>query len=147
MQLQNPEFVLELSDDWKQSPTSDPEQFTFGSAEKGASLVISVMLANIPRLRLIEVARQLIAEREQAEQAVAGRKITFGDKWVQPDVTGDLAEVAYAGYDDQGNIFRFMGFVTEAKVVSFWCSVCTSDNEFSKRVFDETYRGFRFYVP
>jgi hypothetical protein len=61
--------------------------------------------------------------------------------------SGDVVDIAYAGYDDRGRIFRFMGFVTEAKMLSFYCETMTTDNELSKRIFDEAFRGLKFYVP
>ena len=62
-------------------------------------------------------------------------------------MSGEVGHVAYAGYDAEGNIFRFMGWTTQAKVLSFWVSTKTADNEFSKQVFDEAFGGLRFYIP
>jgi hypothetical protein len=40
-----------------------------------------------------------------------------------------------------------MGWVTRAKFLSLWVSTQTQDNDFSKRVFDEVFQGFRFFIP
>ncbi len=61
--------------------------------------------------------------------------------------TEDVAEVAYAGCAVRGTIFRFFGFVTTRKVLSFWVSTSTTDNEFSKLIFAEVFGGLKFYVP
>ena len=58
-----------------------------------------------------------------------------------------MVEIAYAGYDNQGRIFRFMGFVTTHKIASFYCESTSIKNEQAKQVFDECFRGFQFYVP
>ena len=147
MQFDHQEFVLTLGDDWRQLPTNDPEQFVFESGKQQTTLTISLVRAGVPKARLLEVARHFSGMREEAERVDRSRKITFGDKWVELKPSGDVAEIAYAGHDDRGRIFRFFGFVTQAKVLSFYCETVTTDNEFSKRVFDEAFRSFQFYVP
>jgi len=44
--------------------------------------------------------------------------------------SGDVAEVAYAGFYPSGTVFRFLGFVTQLKLLSFWVATKTRDNEF-----------------
>jgi len=141
------DFQLHLNRDWMQIPNDDPERFNFASNEMRTAIVISTMPARLSRSRLLEAAERLAEARRKAEQSVPGRKVTFGDNWVELKENGELGHVAYAGYDDQGNIFRFMGWVTEMKILSLWVSTETTDNALSKRVFDEVFAGFRFYVP
>jgi hypothetical protein len=105
------------------------------------------MRAAVPRSRLEEIAGGFLTMREQAEHIDPSREITFGDKWVEPKPDGDVVEIAYAGYDNRGRIFRFKGFVTEAKILSFYCESQTNDNDLSKKVFSEAFEGFKFYVP
>ncbi len=147
--IKHEEFLFHLEGDWVQVPGNDPQQFSFESASKKTSVVLSVMAPlNIPKDKLTEVAKKFAEVREQAERAARTKeKVVFGDKWVELKPSGDLAEVAYAGYDDRGAIFRFFGFVTQRKVLSFWVITTTTDNDFSKKVFDEVYRALKFYVP
>ena len=147
--IKHDEFVFTLGGDWKQVKSSDPKQFSFESAEKKTSVVLSVMgQLNIPQQRLTEVAQKFAEVRKSAErQARPDQTLQFGDNWVELKPSGDVAEVAYAGYDPSGTVFRFFGFVTQRKVISFWVATQTRDNEFSKRVFDEVFRGLKFYVP
>lgn len=147
--IKHEEFVFKLGGDWAQFKGDDPEQFTFESKAKNTSVVLSVMgPLNIPKERLVEVAEKFAQMRQDAEQkARAGNPVQFGDRWVQLKPEGDVAEVAYAGYDPSGTVFRFFGFVTQRKVLSFWVATETNDNEFSKRVFDEVFKGLQFYVP
>ena len=147
MRFDHQEFVLQLTSDWQQRATNDSEQFVFESPAKQTTLTVSVVAAGVPKPRLLEVARHFLGMREQAERIDRTRKITFGDKHVELKPFGDVAEIAYAGYDDRGRIFRFFGFVTEAKVLSFYCETVTTDNEFSKQTFDEAFKSFKFFVP
>lgn len=147
--IKHDEFVFTLGGDWRQVQSSDPEQFSFESKDKKTSVVLSVMgQLNIPQHRLTEVAQKFAEVRKDAErQARSGQSLQFGDNWVELKPSGGVAEVAYAGFDPTGIVFRFFGFVTQRKVLSFWVATETRDNEFSKRVFDEVFRGLKFYVP
>src|SRR5262249_46648479 len=129
--------------------STGPEQFSFESKERKTSVVLSVVgPLNIPKQRLTEVAGKFAEIRRDAEQkARPSQKLQFGDQWVELKPTGDVAEVAYAGFDPSGTVFRFFGFVTQRKVLSFWVATETRDNEFSKQVFDEVFKGLKFYVP
>jgi len=145
--IKHDEFVFKLGGDWVRVPSSDTNQFSFESKSNKTSVVLSVMPRNVPQERLVEVAKKFAEVRQRAEEdARKGRKIQFGDKWVELRPTRDVAEVAYAGFDDK-TVFRFFGFVTQRKVLSFWVATETRDNELSKRVFDEIYKGLKFYVP
>ena len=146
--LKHEEFQLELGNGWVQVKDDDPEQFTFESTELRSSVVISVMLAHLPKERLLEAAGVLAESRKQAElNADPTRKVVFGDSWVTIAEAGEAGHIAYAGYDDRGQVFRFMGWVTQLKVLSFWVVTETRDNEFSERVFDEVFSGFRIIIP
>lgn len=149
IQLKNDEFTFELQGDWVQIPSEDPEQFKFESKSKNTSVVLSVMASlNIPQAKLVDTANKFAAIRQQAEKdARNGETVTFGDQWVELKPTKDVVDVAYAGYDQHGTIFRFYGFVTQRKVLSLWVTTTTKDNEFSKQVFDEIFKGLKFYVP
>ena len=86
---------------------------------------------------------RLDAERHARE----GAKLEFGDTWAKLQPSGDVAELGYAGFDPQGSIFRFLGYVTQRKVVSFWLVTESRDSEASGKIFDEAFRGLKFYVP
>ena len=70
----------------------------------------------------------------------------FGDNWVELKDDKELGHVAYAGYDDR-TIFRFMAWVTQAKILNLYVETETRDNALAEAVFDEVFSGFRFYVP
>ena len=95
-----------------------------------------------------QIAEKFLEFRRKGEaEADRTRVVTFGDQWVTPKPNEQVVEVAYAGYDNRGRIFRFIGFITTHKVVSFYCETMSKDNGEAKRVFDDSFRGFRFYVP
>jgi hypothetical protein len=141
------EFVVRLGGDWRQVPSADPHQVSLTSEEKKSHVVISAVMANIPRGRLLEGAQVMAKARRDGELHVRqGRNVTFGDECVELKEGGEIGHVAYAGYDDQ-TIFRFMGWTTQRKMLSFWVSTETRDNDASKAVFDEVFKGFQFYIP
>ncbi len=147
--IKHDEFTLSLGGDWTQAKSSDAAQFNFTSKEKKTSVVLSIVSPlNVPKERLVEVATKFAQIRKDAEEKVrVGTNIQWGDRWVELKPSGDVAEVAYAAFDPAGTIFRFFGFVTQRKILSFWVSTETGDNDFSKKVFDEVYKGLKFYVP
>lgn len=147
MHFDHHEFVLDLAPSWTTLSGTDPKQFQFESKPLASTLTISVVPAGIPRARMQEVAEKFSEIRREAEGVDTSRVVTFGDQWVKPKPDEEVVEIGYAGYDDRGRIFRFMGFVTTHKVVSFYCETVTDDNEQAKRAFDEAFRGFRYYVP
>ena len=149
MTLQHEEFLLQLPGDWQQVESDDPERWNAESRELGSSVVLSIIpRMNLPLSRLRAAAEKLAEARRNSEQAARpGQKIVYGDQWIEVKPSGDVVEVAYAGYDESGMIFRFIGFVTQGKVLSLWVATSGRDNATSKRAFDQAFRGLRFYVP
>jgi hypothetical protein len=147
IKLETEEFLLTLAGDWVQHGGEEPHQFRFSSERLGATAIVSFERGRLSRDRLLEGAKVLSSARIHAE-VDSDPAMELGDNWVQlREEEGDVfGHVAYACYN-QTSIRRFMGWVTEAKFLSFW--VCTEgrDNEHSKRVFDEVFAGLRFYVP
>jgi hypothetical protein len=145
--IKHDEFAFKLRGDWIRVPGSDTNQFSFESKSNKTSVVLTLEALTISQDKLVEVAKKFAEIRQKAEQdSRKGQTIQFGDTWVELRPSKDVAEVAYAGYDDKA-VFRFFGFVTRWKIMSFWVATVTRDNEFSKKVFDDVYRGLKFYVP
>ncbi|MGZ8407194.1 MAG: hypothetical protein ACXWVJ_04120, partial [Caulobacteraceae bacterium] len=122
VEVKHEEFSLTLPDGWNQVHDPDPERWAFESGELGSSAVFSILPGmRIPKDRLTEAAQRFATIRKDAEQrARPGQRITYGDEWVELKPGGDVAEVAYAAFDESGTIFRFVGFVTQVKVLSLW---------------------------
>ena len=141
------EFQINLSTEWRETPSSDPTQWLFSSASKRSSAAVSVMPIHVKKERLLDVAEEVANRRRAAEiQARSGRGVEFGDNWVELKDDKELGHVAYAGYDDR-TIFRFMAWVTQAKILNLYVETETRDNALAEAVFDEFFSGFRFYVP
>jgi hypothetical protein len=144
------EFVFTIAGDWKQLASQDPDQFNFESKTLKSTIVISITNGiSVPQDRLVDVAKKFLELRVDAErEARAGVTLEFGDSWAKLQPSGDVAELGYAGFDPQsGTVFRFLGYATQRKVVSFWLATESKDTEASRRVFDEAFKGFKFYVP
>jgi hypothetical protein len=92
------------------------------------------MQAQIPREKMRAAGEKMLELRRQSEFINRGGAVTLGDQWVTPKPDGESVEIAYAGYDNRG-IFRFMGFATTHKIVSFYCDTSSKDNEQTKRIF------------
>ncbi|MGC3962350.1 MAG: hypothetical protein QM803_03225 [Rhodocyclaceae bacterium] len=146
--IKHDEFVFTLPDGWVQVKSDDSESWSFESKEMKTSIVLSIVPGlNIPPARLTEVAKKFASIRKEVEQkARPGKKISYGDEWVELRPSGDVADIAYAAYDD-ASIFRFMGYVTQRKILSFWISTAGKDNNLSKQAFDVAFKGLKFYVP
>jgi hypothetical protein len=148
MHFDHREFVLDLDSSWISLGGNDPEQHLFESKALASTLTISVMSAAIPEAKMKQAAQKLLDLRRMAETETRPTGVVaFGDQRVTPKLDQHLVEVAYTGYDNRGRIFRFMGFVTNEKIVSFYCETVSKDNEQAKRTFDDCFCGFRFYVP
>jgi hypothetical protein len=107
-------------------------------------LTLSVMPVAIPEAKSKKTAEKALEFRREAEAQVDPiRKVTFGDQWVTPKPDEHLVEMGYAGHDDRGYIFRFLGFVTTRRIVNFQCETKTQDDEQAKRVFDNCFRGVK----
>jgi hypothetical protein len=145
--LETSEFQLRLGGDWRQVPSSDAELYSFESKTLKTVVVISVLPAAIPREKLLAAANAMADSRRRAEQRVRGGGVHFGDNWVELKENGNAGHVAYAGYDDDGTVFRFMGWATQRKFLSFFVSTETRDNDLSKKIFGEVFEGFKFTIP
>ncbi len=93
------------------------------------------------------IFRRVPAQTHRVErEADPTRLVTFDDQRVTPKPDEQVVEAAYAGYDNRGRVFRFAGFVTAQKIVSFYCETVSKDNGQAKQIFGDSFRGFKFYV-
>lgn len=145
--IETDEFKLGLDFGWIQHESEEPDQFLFASESRGATVVISYVQAQIPQNLLLEAAETTSRARLEAETQADPRAI-FGQHWVEmrEDNGHPLAHVAYACRNDH-SISRYMGWVTEAKFLNLWVCIETLDEDVAKRVFEEVFEGFRFFVP
>jgi len=110
-------------------------------------LTISIMTTGVKKERMREVADKFFQFRLAAEREDKQRNAVIGESWVEVQNSGDVIELAYGGHDSRKRVFRFKGFVTEAKVVSFYLETIGRPDEESKATFQQAFEGFKFYVP
>jgi len=146
--IRHPHFHLQLGGDWRQVPSPDAQQFLLESQARKSSIVISVLQLRVPQEKLVDAAVALAEGRRQGElNASPASKITLGEMLIDLKENGQAGHVAYAGYDDEGRFFRFMGWVTRIKAFSLWVSTTTHDNDESKAVFGEVFDALRLAIP
>lgn len=146
--IKHPHFHLQLDGDWTQVQSPDAEQFCFESRSRKSSIVISVMPLRVPRDKLLDAALALAEGRRLGElESNPTAKVTLGEMLVDLKENGQAGHVAYAGYDDQGRIFRFMGWVTQIKAFNLWVCTRTRNNDESKAVFGEVFDALRLAIP
>lgn len=132
---------LELPAGFVQVPSLDGAQFSFESAERGASVVLSIMPVDIPVEGLMAFAEVFLQARMAAETAArSGASISKVAREMAPD--GQEAQVAYAGRDD-GCIFQFLGWASNRKFVSLWVGTQGHDDDHALHVLDTLCAGLR----
>ncbi len=87
-----------------------------------------------------------IVRRDAELRTRSERNVRFGDSWVELTNDGEVGYIAYAGYDDH-TVFRVMGWITQAKILSLTVETETRDSTFARAVADEVLDGFRPYLP
>ena len=149
MHVEHEELIFSLPGDWRAVPANDREQLCFESDERHASIVLSVMGAlSLPVSRLEEVARKFAQIRADAEiSARAPGTVRFQEPWVQLKAAEELAEVAYAGTDDQGFTLRFYRVVSRRKVVSVWVAAEGANERTANAIVDDAIKGLRVLIP
>lgn len=147
LEIKNQHFILQLPPGWTQLPSDDAEQYVFKSAPANSMLTISIMAIGVKKERMREVADKFFQFRLTAEREDKQRSAVIGESWVEPQDSGDVIELAYGGQDIRKRVFRFKGFVTQAKVVSFYLETIGSPDEEAKTTFQQAFEGFKFYVP
>jgi len=143
--INHKEFLLKLAGDWVQRKTDDKDQFVVRSAKNNSQVTVSILMARFPSAKLKEVAQKFLQSRERAEHIDASRKVELVNKRVEPE--REMYKVSYSGTDNRGRQFRFVGYVTTVKVLSFYCETLDRDALFGQNAFDEAFKGFKFYVP
>lgn len=135
-----------LPGDWREIPSSDPNQITCESEALKTYVVASVLYAAIPPEKLTEAAKQLLTSREAGERS-ARPNVMFFDTYVGFRETDQAGHVAYGG-KDADSVFRFFGWTTERKILSLLISTQTEDDDVAERIArDIMAQSFRMVFP
>lgn len=117
MELDTSEFLLNLSPDWVEHPGDHQNQFMFWSEQKGSSIIVSCVFAEIPPDKREGMARAILDGAVQGHFNLGGAEIY--NRYV--DEIAELDHV-YCGFDghDQTGFFRRRGWVTPRKALNLW---------------------------
>ncbi len=140
-----PGYSLVLSEDWREIPSSDPEQKTFESRSRDVQLVISSMDVSVERPDPEVAAQRLVEFRLDGERQAAERfdlKMTIAEPIIVPQPWGQA--VAYYGHDDTGRTFSYSGAVTPEQILSMYIESNTLSNDELSVVFQEIFNGLTF---
>lgn len=119
--INTPAFKLELGDGWKQEQSSDPEQFSYYSAQRDIGITASFMFVKVKLANTERMANKLKELRLAGEDAAAskfGLTMTIAEPIVVP--YGEGYQVAYYGHDSANRQFRYLGIVTATKIVNIY---------------------------
>ena len=120
-EISTPAFKLKLSEDWKQEPTNDAEQYSYYSHTKDIGITCSYILMNAKLEDTDRIAKKLIEFRLGGEEAAANEfnlKMTIAEPFIAPFSKGH--QVAYFGHDSNNRQFRYLGVVTPSKTINIY---------------------------
>jgi len=143
VRVETSEFILEVPGDWEQFPGDDAEQLQFHSAELGASIVVSWLFAQVPREKMLEAAQAVLDSRIRSADQLEAR---IDETVVELFDDEPMAHALEIGQTSTG-IYRFEGWVTEAKFLSLWVGVEGDDTGRAAGIFKSVFGGFSFYIP
>jgi hypothetical protein len=144
VRFETSEFILETSGEWVRFADNDPEQFQFHSTELGASIVVSWLPAAVPPEKMVKAAQTVLDARIEALDQLDAHRLD--DNFVELLDEEQMAHAKQTGQTDSG-IYRFEGWVTEAKLINLWVGVEGNDVGRAADIFDNVFGGFSFYVP
>lgn len=148
MEIKDPLYSLELSGDWTELPSSDPEQHTVRSQAADVTIVMSSMSLDVPPDQTDLLARKMIEFRLKGEEQAArehGVQMTIAEPIVVERPWGHA--IAYYGSDSKGRQFNFSGMITRKGVISLYADSKSKDEKelsaavqpiFGKVEFDRT---------
>lgn len=139
VQLDHAAFLLTLADGWAQVE-SDDGQLCFEWDARKASLVITVMPANLKSEQLKSAGLAMLAARRHAEE-----ELTPGVTFIEPRSRGaDQVMHVIGGSENPatGLVSRSAAIVTKARIVSVWLG-CQSEAD---ALIDSVLEGVRVKV-
>lgn len=136
--ISDPNFSLRLEACWRETPSDDPEQYTFRDDARAIDLTLSAMTLAVAAGAIDEFARVLVDTRLRAEgdsARVFDHRATIYEPIVVPRPWGRA--VAYYGHDDSGRQFSYSGIVTRHGVISLYMSTSALGERALMEVMDE----------
>ncbi|GGX48246.1 hypothetical protein [Undibacterium squillarum] len=150
------QFTFITNRNWfKQEDKSQDGRLHLYCPETGSSLVLSMDAMDIPDDRMESVARFVLEARKRAHvegiQELNGNKevpvLEYDGERVAKHPTANAWEIGYEGTQPGRSFFGFMGFVTNAKVVSLFVITPFSYGDGCRNMFREVVGGFSVTIP
>jgi hypothetical protein len=144
VRLETAEFILDLPGDWEQFPGDADAQFQFESKALKASIVVSYILVQFPRERLLETAQVSLTARLEALEKLGPHQVHENFAELQDD--GPMGHSVLLGQSSD-SVFWSEAWTTEAKSLHLWIAVETDDIDEARKIVAEVFAGFSFYLP
>lgn len=140
------EFLLELSEAWRQHPTDEENALHFVSAADQAAIVISADFYDIPEDKALGTAEVAVDSRLDAVRQSGEGALTVLHRAIKPHSSGGGLEMSFAAETEGGHVHLFLGYVTTRKVLNF-TMICPPGKEKAVALFNATVPGFRPRLP
>ena len=140
MELKNEYFTINLSDQWKQKETGNPEQWVFESQE--GQITLSVVAMNASKSDLERIANKLLEIRYDVEMKVRTNP-AMTEPWGTEHPDGTL-QINYMGRDDDKNYFFFSGYVMPQGTLSVTGELKNGSDEKIRELFQEVLLSLTF---
>lgn len=115
------DFKLDLVGEWVPGKSTDPDQHSFYSKQQDVGITASSMRFKKGLSDLRRIADKLVEMRMAAENAEGKRsdiQMTIAEPVVVPFAQG--YQVAYYGHDSRNRQFRYLGVVTDGRIVNLY---------------------------
>lgn len=112
------EFVLSLTEDWKQLPTPEERTFNWYSEEIRAGITVSAVFFEVPQAKWSAFAEVNLDSRKQAFEKVAQGPVMLVQRSVKPYSGGGSLEQSFVAHDS-ATTYLYLGYVTSRKVFNF----------------------------
>jgi hypothetical protein len=139
------EFLLSLTEDWRQIPTTE-DRITFVSEARGAGIVVSADFFDIPEDKAMRFAEKCLEFRLEALERVAPGKVEVIQRSIKPHSGGVGLEVALGAELNGGPLHFYLGYVTSRKVLNFSLD-CPPGRMAAAALYNSTVPHFRPRLP
>ncbi|MDQ0045137.1 MULTISPECIES: hypothetical protein [Variovorax] len=140
------EFMLDLPDHWKTMPGPDANSLNFYSEHVKAAIVLSVQFYEVPGDKRQGLAEVCIKSRIEAHEQQFPGRVEVLQQSIRPHSGGVGLEMSYVAEVANENVFLFVGYVTNRKVLNL-LMVCEPGREAAGQLFNATMATFRPKLP
>jgi hypothetical protein len=140
------EFAIFLSDQWRQTPSSQDNTFLFHSEELSASITISGDFYVIPEHKAQLMADKNLDSRQEGLEQLAPGRVVVRQRTIKPHSTGVGLELSFIAEVADDYIYMYLGYVTSRKILNFTL-VCPPGGQAAAALYNELVGNFRARLP